>query len=73
MGVLDRLFGKPSVASFAAQMIEALHRAGETAELRFHASEIRILRGGSSDRDWVINLDNMYREYVQQSRTEEAA
>jgi hypothetical protein len=38
MGLLDRLFGKPSVADFAPEMIQAFREAGDTSDLRFDAS-----------------------------------
>ncbi|MGO9468104.1 MAG: hypothetical protein ACLQIB_45830 [Isosphaeraceae bacterium] len=59
MGLLDRLLGKPSVASFAAQMIQAFREAGDKTDLRFDASENRIVRN-DPDSPWVANLENMY-------------
>jgi hypothetical protein len=47
MGLLDRLLGKPSVADFAAQMIQALHEVGDKTDRRFDAAENRMVRGDS--------------------------
>jgi len=45
MGLLDRLFGKPSVASFAEQMIQAFRQAGDKTDMRFDASENESVHG----------------------------
>jgi hypothetical protein len=68
MGLFDRLFGKPSIADFAAQMIQAFREAGDKTDLRFDASENRIVRGESDDQ-WTVNLANMYQTYLQQRRS----
>ncbi len=39
MGLLDRLFGKPSIAEVAAQMIQAFREAGDKRDPPFDASE----------------------------------
>jgi len=53
MGLLDRLFGKPSVAEFAAQMMQAFREAGDKTDLRFGATENRIV---CDDRgsEWAV-------------------
>jgi uncharacterized protein YtpQ (UPF0354 family) len=69
MGILDRLFGKPSVARFAAEMIQALRQAGEQDELLFDAPENRLVRANEPDRNWTLNLHNVYQVYLQQPRS----
>jgi hypothetical protein len=71
MGLLNRLFGKPSIADFAAEMIQAFHEAGDKTDLRFDASENRIVRGECDDQ-WTVNLANMYQMYLQQPRQRRA-
>ncbi len=71
MGILDRLLGKPSIAEFAAQMIQAFREAGAKTDLRFDASENRIVRN-DPDSPWVGNLDNMYQTYLKQPRSRRA-
>ncbi|MGO9919413.1 MAG: hypothetical protein ACLQIB_32530 [Isosphaeraceae bacterium] len=71
MGLLDRLFGKPSVANFAEPMIQAFHEAGDKTDLRFDASENRIVRN-DPDSPWIANLDNMYQTYLKQPRSRRA-
>jgi hypothetical protein len=38
-GILDRLLGKPSVAAFADEMIQAFREAGDVSDLRYDAAE----------------------------------
>jgi hypothetical protein len=71
MGLLNRLFGKPSIADFAQQMIQAFRASGDKSDLRFDASENRIVRGESDDQ-WTVNLANMYQMYLQRPRSERA-
>ncbi len=71
MGLLDRLFGKPSIAEFAQQMIQAFREAGDKTDLRFDASGNRIVRNDPDD-PWVANLDNMYEMYVREPRSRRA-
>jgi hypothetical protein len=71
MGLLDRVFGKPSVATFAAEMIRAFREAGHTSDLRFDVSENRLV-GGDSDVPWTVNLANLYQTYLQEPRSERA-
>jgi hypothetical protein len=71
MGLLNRLFGKPSIADFAAQMIEAFREAGDMTDLRFDAAENRIVRGHSDDQ-WTLNLANMYQIYLREPRSQRA-
>jgi hypothetical protein len=73
MRFLDLLIGKPSVAYFAAQMIEAFRSAGDTSQLRYDAAENRIIRENSSGRDGETNLGDMYHTYLLQPRTKRAA
>jgi hypothetical protein len=40
MGILDRLLGKPSVATLAEQMIHAFRDAGDNTDLRFDAFDL---------------------------------
>jgi hypothetical protein len=35
MGLLDRPLGKPSISTFAAQLIQAFREAGDKSDLRF--------------------------------------
>jgi hypothetical protein len=72
MGILDRLLGKPSIDNFAAQMIRALHAAGEQSELRFDATERRIVKVHGSDHEWLVNLDDIYPTYLAQPRGKRA-
>ncbi len=58
MRILDRLFGKPSVAIFAEPMIQAFREAGDKTDLRFDASENRIVRN-DPDSPWVAHLDTV--------------
>jgi hypothetical protein len=71
MGLLDRLFGKPSIADFAEQMIEAFRGAGDNTDLRFDAAENCIVRS-DADAPWTVNLANMYQAYLQTPRSERA-
>ncbi len=71
MGLLDRLLGKPTIADFAQQMIQAFREAGNKTDLRFDASESRIVRN-DPDSPWVANLDNMYQRYLKQPRSRRA-
>jgi hypothetical protein len=43
MKFLDKLFGRPTLDRFAAELIQAMREAGETDELRYDAPEKRIL------------------------------
>jgi len=71
MGLLYRLFGKPSVASFAQQMIQAFREAGDKTDLRFEASESRIVRG-DPDGPSTVNLANMYETFLREPRSRRA-
>jgi hypothetical protein len=71
MGLLDRLFSKPRVATFAQQMIQALREAGDNTDLRFDASENRIVRG-AADVPWTVNLANLSQTYLQEPRSKRA-
>src|SRR5262249_1904747 len=70
MGFLDRLRGNPTPADFAARLIRALRRAGETVELRYDPEEDRILRLDDRRPVGVINLANMYGSYIGKRRQE---
>jgi uncharacterized protein YtpQ (UPF0354 family) len=66
MGFLDKLFGRASTKSptrdeFARLIADALHKAGEKAELRYDATEFRLLTEGESPH--IFNLINAYNEY----------
>jgi hypothetical protein len=41
MELINRLFGKPSIADFAAEMIQAFREAGDKTELGFDAWKYR--------------------------------
>jgi hypothetical protein len=71
MGIIDRLFGKPSVAEFAHQMIQAFREAGDKADLHFDPSENRIVRG-DPDPPSTINLANMYQTFLREPRSRRA-
>jgi hypothetical protein len=71
MGILDRLLAKPSVATFAQQMIQAFREAGDNNDLRFDAAENCIVRS-DPDVPWTVNLANMYQAYLQTPRSERA-
>jgi len=71
MGLLDRLFGKPRIAEFAALMIQAFREAGDRTDLRFDASENRIVRS-DPDAQWTVNLANLYQTYPNQRRSQRA-
>ena len=71
MGIIDRLFGNPSVADFAAQLIQALREAGDKTDLRFDPSENRIVRG-DPDPPSTINLANMYQTFLREPRSRRA-
>jgi hypothetical protein len=71
MGLLDRLFGKPSIVDFAHQMIQAFREAGDNSELRFDPSENRIVRG-DPDPPSTINLANMYQTFLREPRSRRA-
>ena len=71
MGFLDRLFGKPSIADFAAQMIQAFREAGDKTDLRFDAAENRIVRGESDDQ-WTVNLGRTYHTYLKEPCSQRA-
>jgi hypothetical protein len=60
MGFLDRLFGKPNVATFAAVMIHAFREGGNISDLRFDAAENCIARS-DPDAPWIVNLDKVSR------------
>jgi hypothetical protein len=71
MGLLDQLFGKPSVADFAAQMIQAFRKAGDKTDLRYDAARNRIAQV-DADEPWVANLANMYQTYLKEPRSRRA-
>jgi hypothetical protein len=71
VGLLDRLFGKPTIADFAAEMIKAFREAGDKTDLRFDASENRIVRGEPHD-GWMVNVANMYQIYLRDPRSQRA-
>src|SRR6516165_3494689 len=71
MGLLDRLLGKPSIADFAAQMIQAFREAGDKTDLRFEAAENRIVRAGP-DGPSTVNLANIYQTYLREPRSRRA-
>jgi hypothetical protein len=52
MAPFDCFIGKPSVADFAQQMIQAFHEAGDKTDLRFDASNKRIVRD-DPEYPWV--------------------
>ena len=68
MRIFDKLFGKPSLAGFAAELIQALQDAGDTDELRHDPAEHRILRLHDGKVAGVVNLNNLYRTYRRQPR-----
>jgi hypothetical protein len=64
MGLFDKLFARPTIDRFAAELIQALQEAGETDELRHDAPERRILadprwRGRRDDREMTIVLPGL--------------
>jgi hypothetical protein len=63
MRFLDKLFGRPTLDRFAAELIQAMREAGETDELRYDASERRILQVREVQVAGVMNLGNMYSNY----------
>jgi hypothetical protein len=71
MGLLDRLLGKPSIAEFAQQMIQAFREAGDKTDLRFDPSENRIVRG-DPDGPSTVNLANMYQTFLGEPRSRRA-
>ena len=73
MGLFDRLRGRPTQADFAARLILALRKAGETCVLRYDPAEARIVRLDGGNTVGVINLVNMYGTYLAKPRPERAA
>jgi hypothetical protein len=71
MGLLDRLFGKPSVADFAARMIQAFREAGDKTDLRYDAARNRNARVDAVE-PWVANLADMYQRYLKEPRSRRA-
>jgi hypothetical protein len=59
---------EPILATFAAQFIQGFHQVGETAELRFDASEHRIVRVDKPP----VNLGNLYLTYLREPRSQRA-
>jgi hypothetical protein len=52
-------------------MIQAFREAGDKTDLRFEASENRIVRG-EPDAQWTVNLANLYQTYLQLPRSQRA-
>jgi hypothetical protein len=71
MGMFNRLFAKPSIATFAAPLMQAFREAGGPTELRFEPSENRIVRT-DSDGNWTVNLANLYQTYIREARSRRA-
>jgi hypothetical protein len=59
MGLLHRLLGKPTIADFAAEMIQAFREAGDKSDLRFDAAGNRIIRSDAGS-DSNSNLSRLY-------------
>jgi hypothetical protein len=68
MRFFDKLLGRPTLDGFAAELIQAMREAGETDELRYDASERRILHVRDGDVTGVLNLGNLYSNYRQVPR-----
>src|SRR5262245_14949862 len=60
LSIIDRLFGRPSPAAFAARLIRALREAGDTDDLRFDPSGGRIVRSREGEPAGFIGLGNFY-------------
>jgi hypothetical protein len=61
MGLLDKVFGRPSKAKFARLLEHAIRQAGETIAIRYDAEEFRFVT--EADEKRLFNLTNIYREY----------
>jgi hypothetical protein len=59
MGFLEKLFGWPSLDQFAAELIHALHEAGDRGDLRYDSPDHRILLFRDGETAGVVNLGNM--------------
>ena len=64
MGLLDRVFGKPTVERFAADLVRGLKNAGDHAEYRYDPPQNRILRLVDGKAAGELNLANMFRTYA---------
>jgi hypothetical protein len=73
MGFFDRLRGQPTQADFAALLIRAIGKAGETRTLQYEPAEARILQLEDGRPVGVINLVNMYETYLKKPPAEREA
>lgn len=69
MGIFDRVFGKPSVATFADRMIRAARIAGDTREHRYDDVQKSITTFTNGEATGTVNLHNMYRNYCELPRS----
>ena len=60
MGFFDKLFSRPTLDHFAAELIQAMQEAGDTDELRHDSPERCILPISVGEVAGTINLGNLY-------------
>jgi hypothetical protein len=68
----EKLFGKPSLDSFAKQIMRGLRACGQTDELRYERAEGRIIQFRNGEEVRVINLGNMFQAHLALQRGERA-
>jgi uncharacterized protein YtpQ (UPF0354 family) len=61
MAIIDLFSRTPSPEKFAQLLMTAAQKGGVSKPMQFDADDFRILVGGA---DQVVNLHNLYREYV---------
>jgi hypothetical protein len=72
MQFFERLFGKPSMNSFAKQILRGLRDAGATEELSYDPAEFRIVQCRDGKEVGVVNLGNMYQTHLALGRRHRA-
>ncbi len=72
MQFFERVFGKPSLDSFAKQIMRGLREAGQTNELRYERAERRIVQLRDGKEVGSVHLGNMYQSYVALDRPHRA-
>src|SRR5262249_20837874 len=61
MGLFSKFFGPPDKNKFAGLLLDAIKKAGETADIRYDAEGFRLVVEGQEKRS--VNLANLYQEY----------
>src|SRR5262249_31484070 len=70
MGILDRFFGPPSEAKFAAELIAAYKEGDPAKHWKYDLTAHCLCVAGEGTDDHVVNLPNLYATYLGLSRQE---